>query len=145
MMLLLPLDFETAKAFELRGAVEEAGRTGDMSRVNALVNEMAATSKHLTRDDLLAAVLYKLALDAFAQKNTGTHSTFIQMLLVYCSDTAVDNVFLAAEVGDAARQGWLTPKAYDALAVKLAVLPVSHVARQLFARVERRDATSNDD
>ncbi|MPZ79687.1 MAG: hypothetical protein GEV28_04530 [Actinophytocola sp.] len=131
--------YETVKALELRDALEEAGRTGNMTRVEQLVNEMAAESEHLSRDQLLGTVLFTLAVDAGERGDTAAQTTYTQMLAVYCSEEAVDEVMLAAEIGEAARQGWLEPKAYDDLAAKLAALPEFNAARQLFAGVERRE------
>lgn len=137
--MLLPNVYETVKAIELRDTLEEAGRTGTMTRVEQLVNEMTAESEHLSRDQLLATVLFKLAVDTGERGDTAAQSTYTQMLAVFCSDDAVDEVMLAAEIGDAARRGWLEPKAYDDLAAKLAALPECNAARQLFASVERRE------
>ncbi|MPZ79686.1 MAG: hypothetical protein GEV28_04525 [Actinophytocola sp.] len=140
---LVPITFETINAQEMIAAIEQAERTGDMGPVWTLVEHLVAQSPGLTRDHVLAVVLFKHAMDAAESGEDVAERTFLQTMREHCSRKAIDQAVLGTLLGSAAKQGWLGATAYDELAERINRLPAGHQARAMFALIHRRREPGN--
>lgn len=133
-----PIDVATIDAASMAAAIADAERSGDMNPVWTLVGDLTAASPGLPRDQVLAVVLFTLAMDAAESGRDALSRTFTQTMREHCTRSAINHAVLAGLLGNAARQGWLHAPAYDDLAARINRLPQNHLARALFVLIERR-------